>query len=83
MILRVYLLSCFFRIILAVYIDSKKITKSKIENVLQNDEQIKANSDSGNFVDLAQSSDKQLVEERGKNRIFSFFFHNSCPKTLR
>ena len=70
MILRVYLLSYFFRIILAVHIDSKEITKSKIENVLQNDEQIKANSDSGNFVDLAQSSDKQLVEERGMNRIF-------------
>ena len=70
MILRVYLLSYFFRIILAVHIDSKEITKSKIENVLQNDEQIKANSDSGDFVDLAQSSDKLLVEERGKNRIF-------------
>ena len=66
MILRVYLLSYFFRIILAVHIDSKEITKSKIEN----DEQIKANSDSGDFVDLAQSSDKLLVEERGKNRIF-------------
>ena len=70
MILRVYLLSYFFRIILAVHIDSKEITKSKIENVLQNDEQIKANSDSGDFVDLAQSSDKQLVEERCKNRVF-------------
>ena len=70
MILRVYLLSYFFRIILAVHIDSKEITKSKIKNVLQNDEQIKANSDSGDLVDLAQSSDKQLVEERGMNRIF-------------
>ena len=70
MILKVYLLSYLFRIILALHVDSKEITKSKIENVLQNDEQIKANSDSGDFVDLAQSSDKLLVEERGKNRIF-------------
>ena len=70
MILRVYLLSYFFRIILAVHIDSKEITKSQIENVLQNDEQIKANSYSGDFVDLDQSSDKLFVEERGKNRIF-------------
>lgn len=70
MILRVYLVSYFLRIILALHIDSKEITNSKIENVLQNDEQIKANSDSGDLVDLAQSSDKQLVEERGMNRIF-------------
>ena len=70
MILRVCLLSYFFRIILAVHIDSKEITKSKIENVLQSDEQIKANSYSGDFVDLDQSSDKLFVEERGKNRIF-------------
>ena len=70
MILKVYLLSYLFRIILALHVDSKEITKSKIENVLQNDEQIKANSDSGDFVDLTQSSNKRLVEEGGKNRTF-------------
>ena len=73
MILRLYLLSFLFEVVLTLHIDSRGIVDSQSKEVLPHDDEIEANHDLKDLVDMTGSADKLFAEGKCKNHFFFFF----------